>query len=205
MTTTPLDALFGAQGGGDFLTEEGTFTFEATKAEAKPSSTGKPGLKVIAKVVSGGPSEGKTITHQMFASPESETALNILWRSLQALGISQDFAVQVTQNLPEGAVFNQLFLEAAKVIPGRRFVADVAKDKDNTREEFRDRIKVQWALKPATEAVAPPTVPAPVTPAPAAPAAPVAVPEPTPVPAPAPAVAPVAVPVAVPAGESPPF
>lgn len=194
MPGTPLDALFGAEGGGDFLTEEGKdVLFEATKAEAKPSSNGKPGLKVIAKVV-GGPNEGKTITHQMFYSPESETALNILWRSLQALGITQEFATQVVQGLPDGSAPNQLFIEAAKVIPGRRFLADVAKDKNNTREEYRDRIKVQFALKPPpAETVA---APAPVA----------ATPEAAPVPAaPEAPAAPAAPEVAVPEGDRPPF
>jgi hypothetical protein len=165
MTTSPLDDLFGAQGGGDFLDVPGSYEFEVTKAEAKASANGKPQLKLTMKIANG-PQEGKTLIHTLTYSPESEMAKSILWRSLQALGITQEFAQQVAANLPAGAMINTLFLEAAKVIVGRHVTAVTAKDSGNPIEEYRERVKVQFDLKPVKTAapVPPPVVqPEPVT------------------------------------------
>ena len=105
MTTSILDDLFSAQGGGDFLDVGGRYEFEVTKAEAKPSSTGKPGLKINMKVANG-PFEGKQLVHQLYFSPESEAAKNILWRSLQALGITQEqMKASGEKNKKEGEAF----------------------------------------------------------------------------------------------------
>lgn len=153
MTTSVLDDLFGAQGGGDYLEQPGTFEFEVTKAESKPSGSGKPGLKLIMKVV-GGPFAGKLLSHALWFSSESEVAKNILWRSLQALGVSQDQMRMWAAGLPDGAVMNNIFLEAAKVVVGRHVVATVAKDTGNPREEYRERIKVQYDLKALPNAAA---------------------------------------------------
>lgn len=202
MTTSPLDDLFGASGGGDFLDEGGTYLFEVTKAEQKNSGTGKPALKISAKVVEG-PKEGKSIIHQLTYSPESEAALSIMWRSLQALGITEEYARSVVSQLPPTAQIAGLFDQVSKILVGRRFIADTAKDSDNKNPEYRDRIKVSWALKPAVTQAAP-VAPAPVaetpTPAPA--------PEPVPAPAPAPVETPAPAPIpeaADTSSEKPPF
>lgn len=156
MTNSPLDDLFGASGGGDFLDEAGTYDFVISKAEAKTSGNGKPQIKLNMKVV-GGPQDGKTLVHTLTYSPESEVALSIFARSLAAWGANQDFARQVAAQLPEGAQIATFVTEAAKLAVGRTVVATTAPDKDNQREEYRDRQKVQWDLKaPKNGATAPP-------------------------------------------------
>jgi hypothetical protein len=80
--------------GGDFINApRGAHVMKIVKSEAAKTSeaTGKKDMyKVIFKVVSG-PHEGATHPHNFVVSPDSPTALGIVFRYFSALGIGPDF------------------------------------------------------------------------------------------------------------------
>lgn len=152
MTTSPLDDLFGATAGGEFVDTAATNQrFEVTKAEAQPSKGGDPQIK-LTLTARGGPSDGKLLIHRMtFKADGSPGGWSITNRSLTALGITPEFAAQVAGNAPAGSQVLTLFIEAAKVIVGRFVLADVAAQGGDGA--YADRMQVQYALKPDTTPV----------------------------------------------------
>lgn len=182
MTTSPLDDLFGAEAGGDFISIPLTDQrFEITKAEAGPSKAGDPQFKMTL-TARGGPADGQLLIHRMtFKADGSAGGWSIVNRSLAAMGITPEFAQQVAANVPVGSQVLTLFIEAAKVVVGRTVLADIAAQGGDGA--YAARMQVQYNLKADTNAptAAPAAVEAPaVNVAPAAvavdvpPAAPVA-------------------------------
>lgn len=76
-------------GGGDPI-PNGEYPATVATCEFTQTNTGKPMLKLRAKV-NGGPHEGRTIWDQLTLSTENDNAVAIFLRHLKALGLSDEF------------------------------------------------------------------------------------------------------------------
>lgn len=173
---------------------DGKYNFRVIESEYRVLPTGSQGLSTNC-VVEDGPFKGKRQYKTFWIAGASPTSLNILFRQLNALGITKEWIYQLPEDMEQA---NHLL--AAELI-GRRFVGTVGRD--NRKPEYADikyvdpplsgPVKVEGAAVPSpTPTPSYPTAPTPTPNVPvAAPVAPAAAPAPAPA-APAPSAAPTA-------------
>lgn len=191
-------------GGGDPIPAN-DYTVVVASAEAKSSSTGKPMLKVKARV-QGGPFDGRVLWTNMTLSVENDNAVAIFMRQLGSFGLGKEYFAQ-----------NPSFEQVAQALVGRSavFVVKVGTYQGRPKNDVDDVKPGSPGGVPAPQAGIPqvPTSPAPTIPqvptagygATTLPApAPAPVPQP-PAPEPAPAPQPVPEIPSTPAPSAPPF
>ncbi len=156
MQSLPWDQLIKQAenaGGGDPVPAS-QYQVTVASAEAKPSSTGKPMVKVKA-TINGGAYDGKVLWTQHVVSQESDVALSIFFRQMAAYGLDKAYFAS-----------NPSWEQVAKDIVGRSVVFDVSVGSYQGRPKNNvDDVKPASAV-PSLQAQAP-TAPVPQVPAPA--------------------------------------
>ena len=147
------------------LDAPGTYTAEVTTATHKLTTNGKLQVGIRFKV-QGGPKDGHAIWANQTLSPESPAALDIFFRTFEALGIPRDAWAKY------GANVEQAGEAVANAITGATAQIKVAMGKASGG--YAAKLEVKF-VNPLSRTAAPAAPAAPQIPAqPAAPAAPVA-------------------------------
>lgn len=178
-------------GGGEPLPTN-KYDVTVATAEAKTSSTGKPMLKVKAKVI-GGPHDGRTLWNQYTLSADNDTAVSIFLRHMAAFGFDRAyFATNPSfEKIASDMVGKSVNFDVGqKVYQGtlRNEVNNTTASPTNVASGVVSGTPAAAVPTPPTPAPAPaaPPVPAPTAPTPEAPLQSVVTPPPAPAPAPAP-------------------
>lgn len=171
-------------GGGDPI-PPADYPVTVASCEAKTTSTGKPMLKVKAKVI-GGPYDGRVLWNNITLSVENDNAVAIFMRHMAAFGLDKTyFAQQPSFEQVAQALLNRQALWSVKM-------GEYKGQKKNEVDDIKPFLGAS-VVPPTAAPVAPPSA---VPPAPApVPPQPAVIPQPAPVPT-APAPAPVPPPAA---------
>lgn len=148
-------------GGGDPVPAN-DYAITIASAEAKSSSTGKPMIKLKAKIV-GGPHDGRVLWTQLTLSVDNDNAVAIFFRQMAALGLGKEYFAQQPS-----------FENVAQALVGRSAIFEVGiKTWQNQPRNEVSNIKPAGAV-PGIAPQAPVAPAPPATPVPPVPAAPVA-------------------------------